>query len=80
MWFEGSRTNAYYTHAQEPNGVIPDALGRAIPTLGVATARSEHPGGVNSLMGDGSTRFVAESIQRPVWRALGTRNGRELVE
>ncbi len=80
MWFEGSRTNGYYTHAQEPNGIIPDALTYAVPTLGVSTARSEHPGGVNALMGDGSTRFVAESIQRNVWRALGTRNGRDLVE
>ncbi len=81
LWHEGSRTNAYYTHAQEPNGSIPDALtNNANPTWGVATARSNHHGGVNALMGDGSTRFVAESIQRPVWRALGTRNGRELVE
>lgn len=81
LWHEGSRTNAYYTHAQEPNGSIPDALSFvANPTHGVATARSNHPGGVNALMGDGSTRFVTESIRRPVWRALGTRNGRELVE
>ena len=80
-WYEGSRTNAYYTHAQEPNGPIPDAIAfNANPTVGVATARSGHAGGVNALMGDGSTRFVAESIRRPVWRALGTRNGREIVE
>jgi len=80
-WDEGSRTNAYYTHAQEPNGSIPDALPpNANPRWGIATARSHHPGGVNALMGDGSTRFVTETIQRPVWRALGTRNGRELVE
>jgi len=39
-----------------------------------------HVGGVNVLMGDGSTRFVAETIRREVWRGLGTRNGRELVE
>jgi len=81
LWHEGSRANAYYSHAQEPNGLIPDAItNNANPARGVATARSHHPGGVNALMGDGSTRFVAESIRRPVWRALGTRNGRELVE
>lgn len=80
FWHEGSRLNAYYVHAQEPNGVIPDALALANPVLGIATARSRHPGGVQALMGDGSTRFVSESIQRQVWRALGTRNGRELVE
>ncbi|MGC8639974.1 MAG: H-X9-DG-CTERM domain-containing protein [Isosphaeraceae bacterium] len=46
----------------------------------MATARSWHPGGVNVLMGDGSVRFVRESVSRAVWRALGTRNGGELVE
>jgi prepilin-type N-terminal cleavage/methylation domain-containing protein/prepilin-type processing-associated H-X9-DG protein len=79
-WFVGGRDHAYYVHAQEPNGAIPDALGFANPPVGIATARSLHPGGVNVLMGDGSTRFVSESIQRPVWRALGTRNGGEIVE
>jgi prepilin-type processing-associated H-X9-DG protein len=81
-WFVGGRDHAYYVHAQEPNGIIPDALGDGyiFPAAGITTARSLHPGGVNALMGDGSTRFVSESIQRPVWRALGTRNGGETVE
>jgi len=79
-WFVGGRDQAYYVHAQEPNGAIPDALGSANPPVGIATARSLHPGIVNALMGDGSTRPVSESIGRPVWRALGTRNGGELVE
>jgi prepilin-type processing-associated H-X9-DG protein len=81
-WFVGGRDHAYYVHAQEPNGTIPDALadGAVVPAAGITTARSLHPGGVNALMGDGSTRFVSESIQRPVWRALGTRNGGETVE
>ena len=80
-WYEGSRINAYYTHAQEPNGPIPDAIGLiSRPAVGVVTARSNHPGGVNALMGDGSIRFVSESISRTVWRALGTRDGREIVE
>jgi prepilin-type N-terminal cleavage/methylation domain-containing protein len=78
-WFYGDFECTAYNHAQEPNGRIPDALA-AGPWFGIATARSFHPGGVNSLMGDGSTRFVHESITRSVWRALGTRNGDELVE
>ncbi len=79
-WYNANREDAYYTHAQEPNGLIPDALTRPPSEFGVATARSLHPGGVNALMGDGSTRFVVETIHRTVWRALGTRNGGELVE
>jgi prepilin-type processing-associated H-X9-DG protein len=40
---------------------------------------SRHPGGVNTLMGDGSVRFIKESINLPTWRALGTRSGGEVV-
>ena len=78
-WFYGDFECAAYNHAQEPNGRIPDAL-VAGPWFGIATARSLHPGGVNSLMADGSVRFVRQSVGRGVWRALGTRNGGELVE
>ena len=31
-------------------------------------------------MADGSVRFVKDSVGRKVWRALGTRNGGEIVE
>ncbi len=80
-WFYGGRNQAYYVHAQEPNGTIPDALTPgASPPQGIMTARSNHAGGVHSLFGDGSVRFVSESVTRAVWRGLGTRNGRELVE
>ena len=48
--------------------------------FGMATARSRHPGGVNVLMGDGSNRFISETIKQAVWRALGSRNGSELVD
>ena len=41
----------------------------------ILTTRSQHPGGVNLLLGDGSSRFVGDSISLDVWRALGTPNG-----
>jgi prepilin-type processing-associated H-X9-DG protein len=78
-WFYGDYECAAYNHAQEPNGRIPDAVTGGA-WLGIVTARSRHPGGVNSLMADGSVRFVKETIARKVWRGLGTRNGDELVE
>ena len=40
---------------------------------------SYHPGGVNVLLGDGSVRFIKDSIALSVWRALSTRNGGEIV-
>jgi hypothetical protein len=30
-------------------------------------------------MGDGSVRFIKESVALPTWRALGTRNGGEVI-
>ncbi len=41
--------------------------------------RSRHPGGVNFLFGDGSVRFLKDSIDAATFRALGTRNGGEVV-
>jgi prepilin-type N-terminal cleavage/methylation domain-containing protein/prepilin-type processing-associated H-X9-DG protein len=40
---------------------------------------SYHPGGVNVLFGDGSVRFIKDSINVITWRALGTRAGGEVV-
>jgi prepilin-type N-terminal cleavage/methylation domain-containing protein/prepilin-type processing-associated H-X9-DG protein len=43
-------------------------------------ARSKHTGGVNTLFGDGSIRFVRNSITPTTWRAWGTMNGGEVVQ
>jgi len=45
------------------------------PTYAAVTARSYHAGTVNVLMMDGSVHGISDSIDRSVWRALGTRNG-----
>lgn len=78
-WFLGDFECTLYNHSQEPNGRIPDAI-TMNSWSGIVTARSFHPGGVNTLIADGSVRFVTDSISRKVWRGLGTRNGDELVE
>lgn len=80
-WFWTGREHTLYTHAQSPNGIIPDCTyGGSMPGTDMSTARSYHPGGVNLLMGDGSLRFVSNSIISVVWRGFGTRNGNELVD
>jgi prepilin-type processing-associated H-X9-DG protein len=43
-------------------------------------ASSEHPGGVNVALADGSVRLVSESVAPDVWWGLGTRNGGEAVQ
>ena len=45
----------------------------------VLTAASNHPGGVNVGFADGSVHFVKNSIGLPVWWALGSINGGEVI-
>ena len=45
-----------------------------------ANATSRHPGGVNTLFGDGSVKFVKDSVNQNTWWSLGTRNGGEVVD
>jgi prepilin-type N-terminal cleavage/methylation domain-containing protein/prepilin-type processing-associated H-X9-DG protein len=42
-------------------------------------ADSFHPGGVNTMMADGSVRFLKNSINIRTWWALGTRAGGEVI-
>jgi len=42
-------------------------------------ARSFHTGGVNAAMGDGSVKFMKDSIAVNIWRALGSISGGEIV-
>jgi len=45
-----------------------------------SNAQSNHSGGVNTLMSDGSVRFVKDSINMQTWWAIGTRAGGEVVD
>ena len=44
-----------------------------------AGARSLHPGGVNTLFGDGSVRFIKSTINPMTWVALGSISGGEVI-
>jgi len=43
----------------------------------VISARSHHTGGVNAVLADGATRFVADNVDLIAWQAAGSRNGTE---
>jgi prepilin-type N-terminal cleavage/methylation domain-containing protein/prepilin-type processing-associated H-X9-DG protein len=49
------------------------------PTFSAINARSYHPGGVNTLFGDGHVQFVKSTIDGLTWRALGTVAGGEVI-
>ncbi|WP_145347739.1 DUF1559 domain-containing protein [Rosistilla ulvae] len=40
---------------------------------------SQHPGGVQIVMADGSVRFAAETVDILTWRAISTKGGNETV-
>lgn len=47
---------------------------------GAWTAGSRHPGGCNSVFVDSRVQFIRDTASLPVWRALGTRQGGELIQ
>ena len=49
------------------------------PSYSLVTSRSYHTGIVNSALVDGSVRTISQNIDLRVWRALGTRDGGEVV-
>jgi prepilin-type N-terminal cleavage/methylation domain-containing protein/prepilin-type processing-associated H-X9-DG protein len=49
------------------------------PTYAAITSRSYHPGGVNSLFGDGTVRYIKSTVNGDTWRALGTFGGGEVI-
>jgi prepilin-type N-terminal cleavage/methylation domain-containing protein/prepilin-type processing-associated H-X9-DG protein len=44
-----------------------------------ASARSRHAGGINVTMGDGSVRFIKNTVSAPIWIALNTINSGEVL-
>ena len=71
-WMHGNHT---YLHVDLPNR---RSCG-FFPTKATMPASSRHEGGINFLLADGSARFVNESLDLQVWRALGTRHGQEVI-
>lgn len=45
----------------------------------IRSSRSNHPGGVNILMGDGSVRSATQTINLPIWEALSSPDGGETL-
>ena len=65
-----------FLHVTPPNT---RSCGFFVALRAVMPPSSRHPGGVNVLFGDGSVKFVKDSVNLPTWRALGTRAGGEVV-
>jgi prepilin-type N-terminal cleavage/methylation domain-containing protein len=79
-WLYFGYMETAYNHVLEPNARIIDCTSSSLPDMlppGAHTSRSLHHGGVNVMMGDASVRFISSSIDRKVWRSLGSIQGQE---
>jgi prepilin-type N-terminal cleavage/methylation domain-containing protein len=89
-WVDGNTQETGITTAWPPNRRILGKAGEGDldletnlivqggPTYAAINARSAHPGGVDSLLADGSVRFIKTTVSGLTWRALGTVQGGEV--
>ncbi|MGC8639493.1 MAG: DUF1559 domain-containing protein, partial [Isosphaeraceae bacterium] len=65
-----------FTHVSGPNT---RSCGFFRSLRAVMPPSSRHPGGVNLLLGDGSVKWIKDSINLLVWRGIGTIAGGEIL-
>jgi prepilin-type N-terminal cleavage/methylation domain-containing protein/prepilin-type processing-associated H-X9-DG protein len=76
-WTRGMTGMTLYNHALPINQAACD--GPNSSDYSFYPAGSFHLGGVNVAFADGHTEFVRETIAIATWRALGSRNGGEVI-
>lgn len=80
--FYGSDVNADHLSRAEYCVNEPPKLpcvGIGADRLAYAGARSHHPGGVNMLLGDGSVRFLKDTVDHATWIAINSIRSGEVV-
>jgi prepilin-type N-terminal cleavage/methylation domain-containing protein/prepilin-type processing-associated H-X9-DG protein len=77
-WTWGDMGRTWYNHALPPGS--PNCRNLSDTQKGIFSAASQHPGGVNSAYVDGHIDFTANVVDRNVWRAMGSRNGGEVLD
>ena len=76
-WIYGEYGATLINSAFPPDG--PNCIGGGFVNAGAFSAGSRHNHGVNTVFIDGHVKFVKNSMSQPVWRALSTRAGQDLV-
>jgi prepilin-type processing-associated H-X9-DG protein len=86
QYYRNLPSNFLYTHTLPINwnkrvasGVQHYSCGNSAFTSMHIAASSYHEGGVNVGFADGSVKFVSDSMNFTIWKALGTRSGGEIV-
>lgn len=75
-WMWGQAPKSTFTARLLPNDSQPDCISNGI---GIFKASSNHPGGVNAALCDGSVRFIRDTIALDTWRALSTSSAGEVI-
>jgi prepilin-type processing-associated H-X9-DG protein len=81
--------SALFSTLYPPNTSVPDVSHWCVSLMPQApctsntanrfySLRSYHTGGVNALLGDGSVRFISNSVDGPTYKALGSRAAGEV--
>jgi prepilin-type processing-associated H-X9-DG protein len=84
-WYQtgifGDYLNNKYFCVSEPGMDLPctNDSGSNVDQSAYAGARSRHPGGINTLLGDGSVRFIKNSISMPIWLGVNTIGSGEVI-
>jgi prepilin-type N-terminal cleavage/methylation domain-containing protein len=83
-WVMGEMCCTLYNHVAPPNqtncAAFPYSPTTTMAYMGMQVSpNSNHPGGVNVLMGDASGRFIKSAVAVQTWQALGTRNAGEVI-
>ncbi len=94
-WVDGHVHQTCFTTTFAPNTLVPFVSGAktysidftssregksaTAITYAAVTSRSQHIGGVNVCLTDGSVRFLSQTVELATWRALGTRGGGEVI-
>ncbi len=79
-WWDGDMRSGLYNHYLTPNSKTYDCWQSSPPhDPAIKAARSNHPGGVNTLYCDGHVGFIKDTINVGTWRALATRSGGEVI-
>ena len=74
-WLQQYHSTNQYNHILPPNGrscMFP-------PGRIATTANSQHTGGVQLLLCDGSVRFISENLDVNLWRSMGSIDGGEVL-
>ncbi len=74
-WLWGREFTTCFNAVHTPNAPAPDCSRSG---AGAFKAASRHPGGVQVVMVDGSTRFVTDAVDLATWQAAATRAGGEI--